>query len=351
MTVRTVEASAATAAESFVPATIAVVDSHTEGEPTRVLTGDWPRLEGASMVERRDRFRQRFDHIRRAAVCEPRGHGALVGALLTPPVASGSAAGAIFFNNVGYLDMCGHGLIGVVRTLEFVRRLEPGEVRIDTPAGTVRAVLEADGAVTLHSVACQVHACDIAVRVPGIGQVVGDIAYGGNWFFLARLKEWSVAFEHVDALMRLTGRIARALREQGISGAGGAEIDHILLSGPPTRDDADGKNFVLCPGGAYDRSPCGTGTAAKMACLHARGELALGQEWRQESVTGSLFTGWLTEGDEGDLPEDREQAPGTADVIAGRGLIPHIRGRAFVTGEATLRFHPEDPFRTGLGAA
>lgn len=332
MIVRTLQVPPATVVEppSF-PAAITVVDSHTEGEPTRVVTSGWPPLEGATMIERRDMLRRRFDHLRSAVVREPRGHDALVGALLTPPLRPGSAAGVIFFNNVGYLGMCGHGLIGVVRTLEFLGRLEPGEVRIDTPVGTVCAQLDGAGAVTIRSVACYVHARDVVVQVRGIGRVVGDIAYGGNWFFLTELSAPPVAFAHVDALTRLARAIGAALAEHGLTGAAGAEIDHIELSGPPSRGDADAKNFVLCPGGEYDRSPCGTGTAAKMACLHARGELAVGAHWRQESVTGSLFTGWLTE--DGDR------------------LVPHIRGRAFVTGQSTLCFDPGDPFRAGFGAA
>ncbi len=312
------------------PSTIAVVDSHTEGEPTRVVIDGWPQPRGATMAERRDDLRARFDTLRSAVVCEPRGHDALVGALLTPPVAPDSAAGVIFFNNVGYLGMCGHGLIGVVRTLEYLGRLQPGTVYIDTPVGTVSAVLDDNGAATIKNVPAFCHLQDVAVEVPGIGQVVGDVAYGGNWFFIAHLPEHPIELGNLEELTRVTRLILGALHEQGITGAGGAEIDHVEISALPDRADADCKNFVLCPGGAYDRSPCGTGTSAKMASLYARGELALGEPWRQESITGSLFTGWLHEGE--------------------GGLIPHIRGHAFITGEATLRFDPGDPFRTGFSA-
>lgn len=312
------------------PAAIRVVDSHTEGEPTRVVVDGWPQPAGATMAERRDDLRARFDHLRRAVVCEPRGHDAIVGALLTPPVSSDSVAGIIFFNNGTYLGMCGHGLIGVVRTLEHLGRVRRGVSRYDTPVGTVSAELAADGSVTIENVASHCYATDVAVDVPGIGRVVGDIAYGGNWFFLTHVDQATVDLEHARDLTRLTQSIQDALRAAGITGGNGADIDHIELSAPPSRPDADARNFVLCSGGEYDRSPCGTGTSAVMAARHRRGELALGEHWRQESVAGSLFTGWLTAGPDG-------------------VLVPHVRGTAFVTGEATLRFDPNDPFRGGLG--
>ncbi|HEX7051792.1 MAG TPA: proline racemase family protein, partial [Longimicrobiales bacterium] len=317
------------------PASVEVIDSHTEGEPTRVVIAGWPPPAGGTMAERRADRGARFDHLRRAVVQEPRGHEAVVGALLTPPVEPDSQAGVVFFNNVGYLGMCGHGLIGVVRTLVHLGRWMPdaadGAIRIDTPVGTVGAVVEADGSVCIRNVPSYCHAKDVAVEVPGIGRVVGDVAWGGNWFFLTELPEPPLDLAHVDELTAVTRRILAALRAQGITGADGAEIDHVELSGPPSRSDADGKNFVLCPGGAYDRSPCGTGTSAKMACLYARGALALEAEWRQESITGSRFTGWLT--------------------AEGSRVIPHIRGRAFITGRTTLYFDPDDPFRAGIPAS
>lgn len=310
------------------PDVIRVIDSHTEGEPTRVVVEGWPLPHGATMAERREDLRARSDHLRRAVVCEPRGHEAMVGALLTPPIEPGSVAGVIFFNNVGYLGMCGHGLVGVARTLAHLGWLEPGEVRIDTPAGTVSAELGDDGVTTIRNVASRLYARDVEVEVPGLGKVVGDIAYGGNWFFMTDLAGVSLDVENVHRLTELTQHIMDALDEQGIRGAEGAVIDHVELSGPPVRPDAHSRNFVLCPGGVYDRSPCGTGTSAKMASLHGRGQLRAGEEWHQESVTGGLFVGWLEEqGDE---------------------LVPWIRGRAFVTGAAMLRFDPADPFRAGI---
>jgi 4-hydroxyproline epimerase len=348
------------------PDRLEVVDSHTEGEPTRVVVAGWGEVAGATMAERRDELRRHHDALRRAVVCEPRGHEAVVGALLTPPVEPGSSAGVIFFDNAGYLGMCGHGTIGVVRTLDFLGRLGRSDaaartVRLDTPVGTVTAEITAggdggekekeheqereqeqgagardgwdrdEGAVTVTNVPARCHAVDVAVEVPSLGRVTGDVAWGGNWFFLTGIGQLGGVPLTRDDLGALTGatlRIRAALAAAGITGDGGAEIDHVEVFGPPSGPWADSRNFVLCPGGAYDRSPCGTGTSAKLATLYARGELALGQRWRQESITGGLFSAWLTrDGDD---------------------LVPHIRGRAFVTGRTTLLFDPHDPFRGGF---
>jgi 4-hydroxyproline epimerase len=312
------------------PGRIEVVDSHTEGEPTRVVIEGWPQPAGATMAERRAFLQQHQDRLRQAVVCEPRGHDALVGALLTPPVTPGAAAGVVFFNNAGVLGMCGHGLIGVVRTLEFLGRLAPGELRIDTPVGRVGAELAPDGAVTIENVSSYCHAQDVALDVPGLGRVTGDVAWGGNWFFLTERPELRLELANVAALTDATARILAALRAAGITGRDGAAIDHVELFGPPRRPDADSRNFVLCPGLAYDRSPCGTGTSAKLAVLAAHGQLAPGERWRQESITGSLFEGWL------------EERKGT--------LVPRVRGRAYVTGRTTLVFDANDPFREGFTA-
>ncbi len=310
------------------PESIEVVDSHTEGEPTRVVIAGWPELASATMEGRREELASRFEPLWRAVVLEPRGHDAIVGALLTPPVSHGAVAGVVFFDNVGPLWMCGHGTIGVVRTLEHLGRIAPGRIRLDTPVGTVAAELAVDGLVTIENVPARCFARDVAVEVPGFGRVVGDVAYGGNWFFLARDGGERVAGDNLERLRAVTLAIQRALAAGGITGEGGAVVDHVILYGPPGRADADSRNYVMCPGGAYDRSPCGTGTSAKMASLHARGQLPAGRRYRQESITGSLFTGWL------------EESEGK--------LLPRIQGRAFVTGKATLYFDPRDPFRSGL---
>ncbi len=310
---------------------IEVVDSHTEGEPTRVVIDGWPEPAGATMVERRESMRREQDHLRRAVVLEPRGHDAIVGALLTPSERDGATAGIVFFNDVSYLGMCGHGLIGVVRTLDFLGRIEPGTLEFDTPVGPVSARLANDGSVIIRNVPSYLHRKAVAVEVPGLGRVTGDVAWGGNWFFLTELPGQPLELARRAELLRVTTMIRDALAAQSITGAGGELIDHIELFGPPTLAGARSRNFVLCPGGAYDRSPCGTGTSAKMVALHGKGQLTIGEEWVQESIVGSSFTGWLEQ--EGDQ------------------LIPHIRGRAFVTARSTLLFDAGDPFRHGLASS
>ncbi len=319
-------------ASSVFPASMRVVDSHTEGEPTRVVLDGWPQPRGDTMAERLEDVRTNFDHLRRAVVCEPRGYDAVVGALLTPPVNADSTTGVIFFNNGTYLGMCGHGAIGVMRTLQHLGRITPGTIRLDTPVGTVSAELGIDGSVTIENVPSFCHARNVTVDVPHIGKVTGDVAWGGNWFFITHDTPVQVKSGNAKELTRVTQAIQDAINAAGISGADGEPIDHIEISAPPTRADADCRNFVLCSGGEYDRSPCGTGTSAKLAVLYARGEIALGTRWRQESITGSLFTGWLTMNASGDL-------------------IPHVRGTAYVTSEATLLFDAADPFRGGTPSA
>jgi proline racemase len=280
------------------------------------------------MVERRETMCRTQDSLRSGVVREPRGHDAIVGALLTPPTTPDAIAGVVFFNDVGYLGMCGHGLIGVVRTLEFLGRIGPGTVRIDTPAGGVTAELDSTGVVTVENVPAFRHRGDVELDVPGVGRVRGDVAYGGNWFFLTELAGIPLEMSNVRSLLSVTTAIRDALDHAGITGADGAKVDHIELFSAAHRADADSRNFVLCPGAAYDRSPCGTGTSAKMAVLHARGQLEIGQRWRQESITGSVFTGWLSARD------DR--------------LIPHVGGQAFITARSTLLFDDRDPFRFGI---
>lgn len=312
-----------------IPDAIRVIDSHTEGEPTRVITEGWPLPGGDTMVARRDELKAHFDHLRRAVVCEPRGHDAIVGALITPAVSSGSTCGIIFFNNETYLGMCGHGLIGVVATLQYLGRIQPGHYKFDTVVGTVWAELGQDGTITIENVPARCVALDVAIEIPGAGRVTGDIAWGGNWFYIFHHDSVPLTLKNAGLLTRFTQAVQDEIKAQGIGLKEGWAIDHIEISGDPTRADADCRNFVLCSGGQYDRSPCGTGTSAKMAVLHARGELKVGRRWRQESITGSLFTGWLTQGKDGEL-------------------IPHIQGRAFITGETVLRFDPQDPFRAGF---
>ncbi len=310
------------------PDSVRVVDSHTEGEPTRVILEGFPQPAGDTMAERRADLERRFDALRGAIVAEPRGHGAVVGALLTPPVEPDSLAGIVFFDNGGTLGMCGHGLMGVARTFEFLGRLSGPTARFDTPVGSVEAQLGDDGSVRIENAPARCERLDVTVEVPGLGAVTGDVAWGGNRFFLTRLGEPELRLENKQELRERCLAIRSALERAGVRDASGAPVDHVELSGPPQRGDADARNFVLCPSGEFDRSPCGTGTSARMASLHARGRLAIGARWRQESITGGLFVGSLaSRNDE---------------------LIPSIEGRAFITGEAKLRFAAGDPFRAGL---
>jgi 4-hydroxyproline epimerase len=314
---------------------IVVIDSHTAGEPTRVVLSGAPALRGDTLAEQRADFARQHDAFRSAVACEPRGSDTMVGALLVEPRSAGCVAGMIFFNNVGLLGMCGHGTIGVVATLAHLGRIGPGRHRLDTPVGPVETELHADGHVTVFNVPAFRHAVAVTLDVPGVGPVTGDVAWGGNWFFLVDAAQFvpppTLALAHVEALTDLTWRIRGALVAQGVTGADGAEIDHIeLFAATPT---ADSRNFVLCPGKAYDRSPCGTGTSAKLACLAADGHLAAGATWVQESVIGSRFEGrW---------------AP--VDGQPGR-ILPAISGRAWITAEATLLRAHDDPFRDGIRA-
>ena len=305
---------------------IHAIDSHTGGEPTRVVVDGFPDLGSGTVAERLEIFRSNFDQLRRAIVCEPRGHGAVVGALLCEPVDSDSAGGVIFFNNVGYLGMCGHGTIGLVKTLEYIGRIGKGVHNIETPVGNVEAALNDDGSVSITNVPSYRFAKDVVVEVPRYGKVVGDIAYGGNWFFLIGDHSIDVEFANLEKLTDYSAVVRRALQANGITGENSSEIDHIeVFAATP---NADSRNFVLCPGLEYDRSPCGTGTSAKLACLYADGKLKEGETWTQESIVGSVFEG-------------------SVKVIDGK-IVPTIRGTASVTAELTLVFNEDDPFKFGI---
>jgi len=312
-----------------IPQSIEVIDSHTGGEPTRIVLSGWPQPSGNTMAERRDHMRRHHDRLRSAVVCEPRGHDAIVGGLLTPAVHPDSDAGIVFFNDVGYLGMCGHGLIGLVETLRFLERISGSRVRIDTPVGTVSAEIGEDGKITITNVPSYLYARDVRVDVPGLGTIQGDVAWGGNWFFLVTADMGELRLSNLDDLMARSKAIRRALENAGITGENGAKVDHVEFYGPPDAPRANSRNFVLCPGNAYDRSCCGTGTSAKMAVLHARGKLEPGRVWVQESVTGSIFEGWLEK--------------------KGDALVPHIRSGAHVVARARLFFDPRDEFCWGIG--
>jgi 4-hydroxyproline epimerase len=310
------------------PKQIRVIDSHTGGEPTRVIIDGGPNLGHGTMAERRERFRSEFDRFRSAVVNEPRGSDPVVGALLCQPVDRGCAAGVIFFNNVGFLNMCGHGTIGLIVTLAHLGRIRPGEHRIETPVGVITATLHATGEVSVANVPSYRHLKAVTVNVDGFGTVTGDVAWGGNWFFLVGDSGLELRLDNLYRLLEFTWKIRQALERNRITGSDGGLIDHIELFASPERPGADSRNFVLCPGRAYDRSPCGTGTSAKLACLAADGKLAEGQTWVQESIIGSTFTGrYRRDGDR---------------------IVPTITGTAFVNAEATLLLHESDPFCWGI---
>ncbi len=310
------------------PTRIQVIDSHTAGEPTRCVIAGAPDLGSGTVSERLIRLRNKHDVFRRATLLEPRGSDVLVGALLVEPSDAAAVAGVIFYNNAGYLGMCGHGTIGVVATLAYLGRINAGQHRMETPVGDVNVVLAPDGSVTIANVAAYRHRAHVPLEVPGHGVVHGDVAWGGNWFFLIEDHGYDLLLDHVDELTAFTWRVRQALRAHGITGANGAEIDHIELYSAAHDPVNHSRNFVLCPGKAYDRSPCGTGTSAKLACLAEDGKLEPGQPWRQEGILGSVFTG--------------------SYMRDGERIFPHITGTAYVTAESTLIYDPNDPFRDGI---
>jgi len=305
---------------------VTIIDSHTGGEPTRVVVAGGPDLGSGPLAVRRDRFRSEFDRYRSAVVNEPRGSDVIVGALLVEPEDRSCAAGVIYFNNIGYIGMCGHGTIGVVTTLAHLGRIGPGSHRMETPVGIVTTTLHESGEVTVENVASWRAHRAVTVNVPDCGPLTGDVAWGGNWFFLVEKHGQEVALANVEPLTDLGLRIRKAVNEQGLP-----DVDHVELFGKPATAGANSSNFVLCPGGAYDRSPCGTGTSAKLACLAADGKLAEGAPWVQESIIGSTFTGsfrWL------DRPKGR--------------ITPSITGIAYINAESTQLIDDRDPFRWGI---
>ena len=306
---------------------IRVIDSHTAGEPTRLVMSGGPDLGSGPLSERVARFRAAHDPWRSAIVNEPRGSDVIVGALLVEPADKTCAAGVIYFNNVGTIGMCGHGTIGLMITLAHLGRIKPGAHRIDTPVGVVSATLDPGGEVSVTNVPSWRERKGVTVQVPGLGPVTGDIAWGGNWFFLVEQHGQELTVANVEKLTDVSWRIRQALNAQGFP-----DIDHVELFGAASAAGVNARNFVLCPGKAYDRSPCGTGTSAKLACLAADGKLAEGARWVQESIVGSRFGAsyrWI-------------------DQAAGR-ISPSISGTAYITAESTLLVDERDPFRWGIG--
>jgi len=307
---------------------IHIVDSHTGGEPTRIIVSGGPDLGGDSVKQQMERFRREHDRLRSAVANEPRGSEVVVGGFLCTPTDPASAAGVIFFNNVGYLGMCVHGTIGLVTTLAYLGKITYGDHRIETPVGTVTATLHETGEVTVVNVASKRTAANVTVQVPSYGAVTGDVAWGGNWFFLVNKNPVELSTANIEKLTEFTWAIRQALAANGITGSDGKEIDHVELFSPSRKPGIQSQNFVLCPGKAYDRSPCGTGTSAKLACLYADGKLKPGEVWRQEGIVGSIFEGKVR--------------------IEDGQVLPIIKGSAFITAEADIILDPRDPFRNGI---
>jgi 4-hydroxyproline epimerase len=314
------------------PMRLRVIDSHTIGEPTRVVIDDalvaGLDLGGGSVRDRRDRFRDRSDHVRRAVVGDPRGAVAMVGVILLPPADPTCHVGAFFFNRVGYLDMCGHATIGLAVTLGHLGRIEPGSFRLETPAGVVGVIWHGGNEASFECVPPRRIARSLALACDDGSRVTGDVATSGLWFFLCRDHGLPVEPAAIPALTARAWSIRRALEARGSTGDGGEVIDHVVLLGPPREQGHDGRAFVLCPDGAFDRSPCGTGTSALMGCLLDDGLIAEGQVWRQESVLGGVYEASIRR--------------------VGSVVVPTVRGRAWVSGEALLHFAADDPYRTGL---
>jgi 4-hydroxyproline epimerase len=307
---------------------VRVLDSHTEGEPTRVVVEGGPDLGGGPLAQRLEILRTQHDSFRSALTCEPHGTEIVVGALLCEPSSPACVTGVIFFNDVGYLGMCGHGTIGVVRSLAHLGRIQPGKHRIETPVGEVETELKADGSVTVRNVLSYRYHSAVPVDVPGIGTLTGDIAWGGNWFFLISDHPFELKLSRSAEILAAAHAIRDALAASGITGKDGAPIDHIELFGEPEDPANSSRNFVLCPGASFDRSPCGTGMSAKMACLYADGTLSEGQVWRQEGFLGTHFIGWIE--------------------ARGEDVLPTIQGRAWITAESIHIFDEEDPFAGGI---
>jgi 4-hydroxyproline epimerase len=303
---------------------LAFVDSHTEGEPTRVVYDGLPELGRGPLRERAHALLAAG--LREAIVDEPRGHPALVGALLLPPSdPSNATAAVVFINNVGLLPMCVHASIGIARTLVHLGRMPQTPwakpVRLETLAGDIEIRLEADHVVAVDNVWAHRLHHDIELE-SSRGLVRADVAWGGNWFLIVEHSPIPVVPERLGELSALALELRSCTEALGLRGDDGAAIDHIQLCGPS--ELADSRNFVLCPGGEYDRSACGTGTSARLACLHADGRLAPGRRFRQQGITGSCFIGEIT-------------------ALRDGRVRPCIRGRAWLTAAGTLLFEHEDP--------
>lgn len=327
---------------------IQAVDSHTAAEPTRVITGGLPMIRGATMADKRDELKRLHDPIRRSLVLEPRGHDAIILAYLLPPTHDDADLGVVFANDAGYLGMCGHGAIGLATTavaMGLVAAVEPvTEITLDTPVGLIKCRVAVEGgrpkSVTITNVPSFLYRQRVVVDVHGFGKVAADIAYGGNWFAFVEADQLGLMVEkaHLPVLMQAAIAIREALVRDGVRGVhpdSGEEevIDHVKLFVPLDGEHHGARALTLCPGTAYDRSPCGTGTSAKLAVLHAKGELKTGEQFDSESVLGTRFAARVVaETTVGEFP----------------AIVPEITGSAWITSFATFVIDPDDPCRHGI---
>ena len=325
---------------------VTAVDSHTEGMPTRVVTGGVPALPGATMLERKLRFEAERDDLRLMLMREPRGHGAMSGAILQPPLREDADWGVLFIEVSGLLPMCGHGTIGVATVLVETGMVEVSEpvttIRLDTPAGLVEARVAVEGgrarAVTLRNVPAYVDALDRTVEVPGYGQLTYDMAFGGNFYALLPAASVGLAVgptnadAFVAAGLAIMAAIDATARPVHVEDPRISGCHHVVLH-EPGRDGADARAATSIHPGWLDRSPCGTGTSARLATLHARGELALGEDFVNASIIDTRFTGRLV----------------AETTVGGRpAVVPEITGRAWITGTGQYGLDPEDPFPAGF---
>jgi proline racemase len=324
------------------------VDSHTAGEPTRIVTGGLPPIPGATMAEKRAALQRDCDHLRRALVLEPRGHDAIVLAYLLPPCAPGAHLGVVFANDAGYLGMCGHGAIGVATVavaMGMVAAVEPvTEIRLDTPAGVVTCKVAVQGgkpvSVTITNVPSFLFRQRVVVPVHGFGKVAADIAYGGNWFAFVEADQLGLTVEKaaLPVLMQAAIAVREALVREGVRGRHPERdeeevVDHVKLFEAIDGVEPGSRALTLCPGAAYDRSPCGTGTSAKLAVLHGKGEIEAGQWFRSESVLKTAF---------------RARIVGETKVGPFAAIVPEIEGSAWITGFPAFVLDPSDPCRFGI---
>ena len=306
-----------------------IVDSHTEGEPTRTIFDAGLDLGSGSLAEKAGVFEKNYRDFCGSVLKEPRGNDAYVGALVVDSEESDCAAGVIFFNTVQNLGMCGHGTIGLSATMAYMGLIKPGHHKFETPVGKVAINLKTPNRVSVTNIESYRLLKNILIEIPSYGPLTGDVAWGGNWFFLVKESPIDIKLENFRELTDLSLQIRNALEIKGITGTQGAWIDHIELYGAPESTEANSRSFVLVPSGSYDRSPCGTGCSAKMACLAADGAWPAGKIWIQESVIGSTYALVYEQGQNG-------------------GVIVTIEGTAFVTAQVTLIFESQDPFRLGI---